>query len=332
MAAASGPSAVLVPARRYVFATRTACRRAAHPCIPLQTFAGVVALLNDFRLSNGKSSLGFLNPLIYASGVSAGFNDITSGSNPGCGTNGFTAGAGWDPVSRYRGASAGNSVFLVTDRFRLLHRSPALELRTSGNCRPSSDEVEKDVRGSLRRVVYVCKSESQAAGRNFIGRAPKRSNGHCCGLPGSATHGLLRGVHVVRRPLLTRVPHGLRACITRAVAHAMRTTGLHAHIHAYTAHTLHTIPHGRIPCPSDPSDPSTPQILPRLPRRPITQARQSCFHRTDNAGWRAADLARTRTLQWGSRRAAPAPVRQPGHRPRSHVRARPRSTAEPMPG
>lgn len=63
-----------------------------------QTFAGVIALLNDFRLSQGKASLGFLNPLIYSTGV-PGFNDITSGSNPGCGTNGFTAGAGWDPVS-----------------------------------------------------------------------------------------------------------------------------------------------------------------------------------------------------------------------------------------
>ncbi|EIW59803.1 subtilisin-like protein, partial [Trametes versicolor FP-101664 SS1] len=62
------------------------------------TFAGVIALLNDFRLSQGKSSLGFLNPIIYSTGV-PGFNDITSGSNPGCGTNGFTAGAGWDPVT-----------------------------------------------------------------------------------------------------------------------------------------------------------------------------------------------------------------------------------------
>ncbi|KAI0358004.1 subtilisin-like protein [Trametes cingulata] len=62
------------------------------------TFAGVIALLNDFRLSRGQSPLGFLNPLIYSTGV-AGFNDITSGSNPGCGTNGFTAGAGWDPVT-----------------------------------------------------------------------------------------------------------------------------------------------------------------------------------------------------------------------------------------
>ncbi|KAI0794109.1 subtilisin-like protein [Fomes fomentarius] len=63
------------------------------------TIAGVVALLNDFRLSRGEPPLGFLNPLIYASGISAGFNDITSGSNPGCGTNGFTAGVGWDPVT-----------------------------------------------------------------------------------------------------------------------------------------------------------------------------------------------------------------------------------------
>ncbi|CAK5273720.1 unnamed protein product [Mycena citricolor] len=62
------------------------------------TFAGVVALLNDFRLSQGKAPLGFLNPLFYGTAVS-GFNDITSGSNPGCGQTGFTAGTGWDPVT-----------------------------------------------------------------------------------------------------------------------------------------------------------------------------------------------------------------------------------------
>lgn len=62
------------------------------------TFAGVISLLNDFRFSQGKSSLGFLNPLLYSTGT-AGFNDITSGSNPGCNTNGFTAQEGWDPVT-----------------------------------------------------------------------------------------------------------------------------------------------------------------------------------------------------------------------------------------
>ncbi|TFK39451.1 peptidase S8/S53 domain-containing protein [Crucibulum laeve] len=62
------------------------------------TVAAVFSLLNDFRLSSGKTSLGFINPLIYST-AATGFNDITSGSNPGCGTTGFTAGKGWDPVT-----------------------------------------------------------------------------------------------------------------------------------------------------------------------------------------------------------------------------------------
>ncbi|KAF8903511.1 peptidase S8/S53 domain-containing protein [Gymnopilus junonius] len=44
------------------------------------------------------TSLGFINPLIYST-ASSGFTDITSGTNPGCGTTGFTAGKGWDPVT-----------------------------------------------------------------------------------------------------------------------------------------------------------------------------------------------------------------------------------------
>ncbi|TFY50508.1 hypothetical protein EVG20_g11477, partial [Dentipellis fragilis] len=62
------------------------------------TFAAVISLLNDFLLSQNKPPLGFLNPLLYSTGT-AGLNDITSGSNPGCGTTGFTAGKGWDPVT-----------------------------------------------------------------------------------------------------------------------------------------------------------------------------------------------------------------------------------------
>ncbi|KAI0327206.1 subtilisin-like protein [Cubamyces sp. BRFM 1775] len=62
------------------------------------TFASVVALLNDQLLNAGQKQLGFLNPLLYSKGVAA-LNDITSGSNPGCGTQGFPAAAGWDAVS-----------------------------------------------------------------------------------------------------------------------------------------------------------------------------------------------------------------------------------------
>jgi len=52
------------------------------------TATGVISLLNDFLISKGKSALGFLNPLIYS-----------TGSNPGCGTSGFSAVKGWDPVT-----------------------------------------------------------------------------------------------------------------------------------------------------------------------------------------------------------------------------------------
>ncbi|KAF9512132.1 hypothetical protein BS47DRAFT_1394555 [Hydnum rufescens UP504] len=52
------------------------------------TAASIIALLNDFRLSQGKPSLGFLNPWLYSTGYQ-GLNDITSGNNPGCGTKGF---------------------------------------------------------------------------------------------------------------------------------------------------------------------------------------------------------------------------------------------------
>ncbi|KAJ7684370.1 subtilisin-like protein [Mycena polygramma] len=60
-------------------------------------FASVIGLLNDELLSSGKPVLGYLNPWLYAN--PGAFNDITSGSNPGCGTTGFPAKAGWDPVT-----------------------------------------------------------------------------------------------------------------------------------------------------------------------------------------------------------------------------------------
>jgi tripeptidyl-peptidase-1 len=63
-------------------------------------FTGIVGLLNEARLAAGKTSLGYLNQLIYKTAGPAGaFNDVTSGSNPGCGTQGFPAAKGWDPVT-----------------------------------------------------------------------------------------------------------------------------------------------------------------------------------------------------------------------------------------
>lgn len=66
-------------------------------------FAGMVSLVNAKRLAAGKSTLGWINPSLYAHADSF-VNDITSGDNH-CGwglvccEQGFTATAGWDPVS-----------------------------------------------------------------------------------------------------------------------------------------------------------------------------------------------------------------------------------------
>lgn len=60
-------------------------------------FGSIIALLNEELLSAGKPHLGFLNPFIYQN-LDA-FNDFITGNNPGCGTQGFNATTGWDPVS-----------------------------------------------------------------------------------------------------------------------------------------------------------------------------------------------------------------------------------------
>jgi len=61
--------------------------------------AGMISLLNDNRISQGKAPRGFLNPWLYWSKARVGFTDIVEGSNPGCGTPGFPAIVGWDPVT-----------------------------------------------------------------------------------------------------------------------------------------------------------------------------------------------------------------------------------------
>ncbi|KAH7909600.1 peptidase S8/S53 domain-containing protein [Hygrophoropsis aurantiaca] len=61
--------------------------------------AAMLALVNDARIAKGKKPIGFINPTLYSSKFAKSFHDIKSGNNPGCGTNGFSAAAGWDPVT-----------------------------------------------------------------------------------------------------------------------------------------------------------------------------------------------------------------------------------------
>ena len=76
------------------------------------TFAGIVALLNAARKSNGQPTLGFLNPWLYSTGK-LGLTDIVDGGSKGCiGKDiysglpsplvvgaGWNATTGWDPVT-----------------------------------------------------------------------------------------------------------------------------------------------------------------------------------------------------------------------------------------
>lgn len=57
----------------------------------------MVNMINELRLEYGKGPVGFLNAALYARPDV--MNDIELGSNPGCGTEGFSAVPGWDPLT-----------------------------------------------------------------------------------------------------------------------------------------------------------------------------------------------------------------------------------------
>ncbi|KAG9312230.1 peptidase S8/S53 domain-containing protein [Chiua virens] len=59
----------------------------------------MLTMVNDARIALGKRPVGFINHLIYSANFSDAFNDITAGTNPGCGTPGFNTSRGWDPVT-----------------------------------------------------------------------------------------------------------------------------------------------------------------------------------------------------------------------------------------
>lgn len=61
------------------------------------TFAAIINLINEERIAARKRPVGFVNPALYANRQV--MNDVLEGNNPGCGTQGFSAVPGWDPVT-----------------------------------------------------------------------------------------------------------------------------------------------------------------------------------------------------------------------------------------
>lgn len=60
-------------------------------------FAAILTRINEQRLAANKTTIGFVNPALYAHPEV--LHDITVGNNSGCGTTGFAASKGWDPVT-----------------------------------------------------------------------------------------------------------------------------------------------------------------------------------------------------------------------------------------
>eukprot|EP00485_Elphidium_margaritaceum_P006657 CAMPEP_0202690056 /NCGR_PEP_ID=MMETSP1385-20130828/5183_1 /ASSEMBLY_ACC=CAM_ASM_000861 /TAXON_ID=933848 /ORGANISM="Elphidium margaritaceum" /LENGTH=659 /DNA_ID=CAMNT_0049345285 /DNA_START=247 /DNA_END=2226 /DNA_ORIENTATION=- len=69
------------------------------------TVAGMISLINYARIQEGKTSLGFLNPALYAlydASPNFYFNDVVEGYNLGCSVDedvGFYTATGYDPVT-----------------------------------------------------------------------------------------------------------------------------------------------------------------------------------------------------------------------------------------
>jgi subtilase family serine protease len=115
----------------YVCADQTACTANEYGGTSFATpmWAGYIALVNQQLVANGESTVGFINPTIYAQNVSGGalsaayaadFHDITSGTS-----GSFSAGTGYDLVT---GWGSPNGTGLIN---ALAPKSPAFTLAAS---------------------------------------------------------------------------------------------------------------------------------------------------------------------------------------------------------
>lgn len=86
---------------RFVVVNNGTYGRASGTSASAPLTASIFALINDKRISAGKSKLGFINVALYKGAGAKGLNDITVGSNSGCNTTGFPATKGWDAATGF---------------------------------------------------------------------------------------------------------------------------------------------------------------------------------------------------------------------------------------
>ena len=95
-------------------------------------WASLLTLINEERTAIGKGGIGFVNPVLYKNPQI--FHDITEGSNPGCGTKGFSAVPGWDPATASQPVVNTNSSKMLTTYRVLVHRIIQPCLMSSSSC------------------------------------------------------------------------------------------------------------------------------------------------------------------------------------------------------
>ncbi|KAF4573648.1 hypothetical protein EYR36_008166 [Pleurotus pulmonarius] len=94
-----------VISNRYISAENGALVNSSGVSGSSPVMGAMISLINDARLSNGKGSVGFINPALYSSGFASAFRDIVVGTNTGCKGlqgeqfGGFAALPGWDAAS-----------------------------------------------------------------------------------------------------------------------------------------------------------------------------------------------------------------------------------------
>jgi subtilase family serine protease len=111
-------------------------------------WAGYLALVNQQAVENGKSTLGFINPTLYTTGLgstyTSNFHDITSGSNGYSATTGYDLATGWGSPNGSglitTLAGSGTASFTLSD-------SPSSVTITQGGAAGTSTITVNDLNG-----------------------------------------------------------------------------------------------------------------------------------------------------------------------------------------